>query len=324
MPDKDSNSKYITDGRLIIMLFAAVIFLLGVNMWFFTRYMSIKNTPINKEFMGRYPLIDSARQFNRSDDLVVNIQPLREEFDAIGKNKKVSMYFEVLNTGANIAINKDEEFFPASLLKVPLAMAVAKKIERGEWSWSTQLEMTELDKNNYFGDLWQQPVGTKITIEELVRLSIANSDNTAYFMLLNNIDSDEIVKVQKYLGIADFVSANLEISAKKYAPILHALFSATYLNINNSEKILELMSESKFDNYLASGVPLSVRFSHKIGVDDNKKTYSDAGIVYLANRPYVLIVMIKDESPSEAEKIMSDISQKTYEYMAKYPLNIYE
>jgi len=44
-----------------------------------------------------------------------------------------SVYFEYLPTGANISINKDAEFFPASLLKVPVAMAIAKKIDKREW-----------------------------------------------------------------------------------------------------------------------------------------------------------------------------------------------
>lgn len=324
MQDKNRNSSFITDGRLIAMLFMTVIFLLGANLWFFFRYMSLKNSPINTEFVDNYPLIDSARQFYKSDDLIVNIQPLRDELSMIGKDQDVSIYFEVLNTGANIAVNKDVEFFPASLLKVPLILAVVKKIEQGDLKWSDELVLTEADKNKEFGELWKQPVGTRFTVDELVRQSIVNSDNTAYFILLNNIDPNEIVKVQKYLGISDFISANLEISAKKYAPILRALFSAAYLNVENSERILKWMSESEFNSYLLTGMPVATRFSHKIGVDDDKQTYNDAGIVYLANRPYILIVMIKNKGNSEAERIMKDISQKAYAYMSKYPQYLYD
>ncbi len=247
---------------------------------------------------------------------------MRDELNILEKSPNASIYFEVLNTGANISVNKDAEFFPASLLKTPLVMAVVKKIEQGNWKWNTELELAEADKNKDFGVLWQQPTGTRFTIEELVKQTLINSDNTAYFILLNNLDPNEIVKVQNYLGLYDFISNDLEISAKKYAPILRSLFSATYVSVENSEKILEWMSESKFNNYLAGGMPTTTKFAHKIGEEDKKKLYIDAGIVYLANRPYILIVMVKDFDANKAGSLMRFISQKVYSYMVNYPKNI--
>jgi len=267
-------------------------------------------------------LIDPSRQFYEADDLVINLQPLRDEFSMLEKNPDVSVYFEALNTGANISINKDAEFFPASLLKTPLILAVAKKIERGEWKWNTEIKLTEADKNQDFGPLWTRPSGTLFTIEELAKQMLINSDNTAYFVLLNNLDPNELVKVQNYLGLYDFVSDDLRISAKKYAPILRSLFSATYLSVENSEKILNWMSESNFNDYLAGGLPPATKFSHKIGVEDEKRSYLDAGIVYLPNRPYILIAMVKNYDANQADAIMRDVSQRVYNYMLNYPRNI--
>lgn len=311
---KNFISDYINNKRSIIVLLVIIFILLIIITGLFLNPTKVVE---NKNF-----LIDPSRQFYQADDLIINVQPLRDEFNILEKNPNISVYFEVLNTGANISVNKDAEFFPASLLKVPLIMAVTKKIERGEWTWSTELKLTEEDKNKDFGVLWQEPSGTLFTIEELVRQDLVNSDNTAYFMLLNNIDPNEIVKVQEYLGLYDFISNDLEISAKKYAPILRSLFSATYLTVENSEKILEWMSESNFNDYLAGGMPPDTKFSHKIGVEDERKSYIDAGIVYLANRPYILIVSVKNLNPNEANNLMHDISKKVYNYMVNYPKNI--
>lgn len=312
-------SYYSNNKRLSIILLA-VIFVLTV--------IILVRVVTNKSFsngivINLSSLTDPLRQFYKADDLVINVQPLRDRLRQMDGNTNISVYFEVLNTGANISVNKDAEFFPASLLKVPLIMAVTKKIERGEWGWSTKLELTEADKNKDFGVLWQQPVGTRFPIEELVKNVLTTSDNTAYFMLLNNLDQDEILKVQNHLGLIDFPSESLEISAKQYAPILRSLFSATYLSIENSEKLLEWMSESKFNDYLASGMPSSTKFSHKIGVEEGKKVFLDAGIVYLAKRPYILIVMIKNLASNKADSLMHDISLNVYNYMVNYPKNIY-
>lgn len=324
MQEEKHNPIFINDRRLIIILTVVVLFLLGVNGWFFFKYMALKNSPANSALINEYPLIDPVRKFHKQDDLIVNIQPLRDEFSLMEKDTNISIYFEVLNTGANISINKDAEFFPASLLKVPMVIAAVKKIERKEWSWDTELELTEQDKSKDFGELWKQSVGTRFTVEELIKQVLINSDNTAYFILLRNLGPEEFLKIEKHLGLLDFFSKNKEISAKRYAPILRSLFSASYLTAENSEKILEWMSMSSFKNYLASGLPPTVKFSHKIGVSDEKKVFLDTGIVYLKNRPYIIIVMIKNHSASEAEKIMKDIGQEAYEYMANYPQHLYD
>ena len=76
-----------------------------------------------------YSFVDPSRRLVEQKNLIVNLQPLRELLNQrYESNPKISIYFEYLPTGANIAINKDAEFYPASLLKVPVAVAGAKKI----------------------------------------------------------------------------------------------------------------------------------------------------------------------------------------------------
>lgn len=314
MQNKKYSSREEKTGRgIIVGLFLALLVLEGAR-FFIDR--SKYYIPSHDVIVQKYPLIDPARQFYAPSDLIINLQPLRDELSEIGKDQNVSIYFESLNTGANIAVNKDAEYFPASLLKVPLAIAAVKKIELGEWKWSDEFAIMESDKNKDFGVLWQKPIGTRITIEELIRQSLTNSDNTAHFMLMRNIKEEELLKVQEHLGLQEFFSKDGRISAKKYAPILRSLYSASYLSVEDSQKMLGWMSESIFNSYLAFGIPSSVKFAHKIGIEDKKGVHSDAGIVYLNSRPYLLIVMIKGQDLSKVQDIMHDISKKVYNYMA--------
>lgn len=83
-------------------------------------------------------------------NIITTLQPIRLKFrDIIEKNgpNSISLYFEYLNTGANISINPDLRILPASLIKVPLAMAVMKKVERGEWFLSNELVMMKDDRD---------------------------------------------------------------------------------------------------------------------------------------------------------------------------------
>lgn len=73
------------------------------------------------------------RHFMEEKNIITTLQPIREKYrEIVEKNgsDSISLYFEYLNTGANISINPDLRILPASLIKVPLAMAVMKKIER--------------------------------------------------------------------------------------------------------------------------------------------------------------------------------------------------
>lgn len=310
-PEKKSEKK--NQRYVFAVFFLAVLGVTNAGTYFLSARSGEGADP------SRFPFLDPARAFFDKKDLIVNIQPLRDELTAIGdKDPSVSIYFEFLNTGANIAVNKDAEFFPASLLKLPLAMSAVKKIERGEWKWGNELVLMGPDKDSRFGDLYKQPIGTRFTIESLIREMLLNSDNTAYLMVLRNLEPDEFKKTQEHLGLQDFFSQDGKISAKKYTVILRALYAASYLTPEDSTKLITTMTGTKFKEYLGGSIPDTVLFSHKIGVSVEEGVHLDAGIVYLPKRPYLLSVMVKTYDKMLAEKKMHEISKKVYNYVENY------
>ena len=235
-----------------------------------------------------------------------------------GTDSNVSIYFEYLPTGANIALQKDAEFYPASLLKVPVAMAVARKIERGDWKWTNELVLMSTDKNDEFGTLYKKPTNSTYTIEELVRRSLADSDNTAHFMLVRNLDIEEMKDVYDHMGLEGFLETEGTLSAKKYSIMFRALYSSSFLTEKNSQKLLLSLSQSPFNAYIQSALPEDIVFAHKIGIDTAKKVYLDSGIVYAKSRPYILTIMTKNKDEEIAQKIMADVSEKVYNYVTNY------
>jgi beta-lactamase class A len=252
-------------------------------------------------------------------DLIVNIQPLRDVFQKMGdENPNLSIYFEFLNTGANIAVNKDMAIWPASLMKIPIAMAVMKKIEEGSWQMDSELVLYEEDKDDRFGDLYQKPAGSRFTVEELLLQLLDRSDNTARTILMRNLEKGEIEAVLNHLGIEDIFDKENKVTGKKYSIFWRALYTASYLSQEHSQQLIEIMTKSETNEYLSLGIPKNVLFSHKIGVIYENNIYADSGIVYVAERPYVITVMIQDQNQEEAEKIMQEISQKAYNYVENY------
>ncbi|HET8669814.1 MAG TPA: serine hydrolase [Candidatus Saccharimonadales bacterium] len=268
-----------------------------------------------------YPYIDLARNFIPQEHFIVNIQPLREELQKLVREEgadTISIYFEFLNTGANIQINNDARFYPASLVKLPTAMVAMKKIERGEWKRNNMLVLFEEDKDNRYGQLHEKPVGTKFTIEELLQALLIESDNTAHRMLMRNLGERELGELKDDIGLDDLFNERQEISAKEYSRIFRSLYNSSFLSREGSQQILEWLTQTRFNKTLSSGVPQGTPFAHKIGEDDVEKNYLDSGIVYLPNRPYLITVMVKGQDQEKAELIMKQASKAAYDYVKNY------
>lgn len=274
---------------------------------------------MQEQFRQQYPLLNPDRELYDQKDLIVNIQPLRDQLTEIGKDLGVSIYFELLNTGANIAINKDVQIWPASLMKIPIALAVMRKVEAGEWNMDKDFVLMEGDKNQIFGNLYKSPTGTHFTLKKLLDEMLINSDNTARNIFVRSISPGDLDDVLEHLGVEFDYRNDGQITAKRYSIFWRALFSSTYLNPESSHVLIKIMSQSSANNFLAKGVPSETIFSHKIGVLYAEKIYADSGIIYVTNRPYILTVMIDGHSQDEAEKIMKDISEKTFKYVSQYP-----
>lgn len=316
---KDLNQSMIFKNKPAIILGILAVFLAITNLWTFFVYAPKKADIPPKNISNNYNFLDPARKLVDKKDLMINVQPLRDYLNnKYEADPGISVYFEYLSTGANIAINKDADFFPASLLKVPVAIAAAKKIEKGDWKWDNKLVLMATDKDEKFGDLYKQPTGSIFTIDELVRRSLSDSDNTANLILLRNLELSEINDVYAHMGLEGFLETDGSISAKKYSVILRTLYISSYLSDENSQKLLSYLAAKTFMEYLGSALPENIIFSHKIGIDTEKKIYLDSGIVYMPNRPYILVVMTKSKTEQQAKDIMKDISDKVFNYVKNY------
>lgn len=316
--NEEELERQVYSKRTTYILYACIALLLIANIITVIFYIQEKKYGLQGT-MNLTKFLSPMRLFVADKDVVVNFNPLRTYLnDTYEVDPDISVYFEFLNTGANISISKDAEFFPASLLKVPVAMAAIKKIEKGTWKWENELVLMAGDKDDHFGDLYKQPIGTRFTIEYLIKKILEDSDNTAYYMVLRNLEKDEVQAVWNHLGLQDFFSKDGKISAKRYAVVIRSLYHAAFLSKEDSSKVLEWLTKTPFTEYLEQGLPKGVEFSHKIGVSTDESVYMDAGIVYLPNRPYLLIVMTHGKNKKEAEKVMKDISLKTYEYIIGY------
>lgn len=290
-----------------------------------TGYFLITNNKNKQTQASKYPLVDPMRSLIEQKHFFSTIEPLRQELikiadDAQKEGIRVGLYYEYLNTGSNVSINQDERFWPASLSKMPTAIATMKKVQNNEWKLTNELVLFEEDKDERFGELYKKPTGTRFTIEELLKNILINSDNTAHKILVRNLSNDEYTNIFEALGMEELFDKNYNITAKEYSRIFKSLYSASFLDREHSQILLEWLSESNFGEYLESGLPEEIKFSHKIGIEDKEEVFLDSGIVYIPNRPYLITVMIdvkKNGNEEKAKEVMTKVSKAAYEFATK-------
>ncbi len=242
----------------------------------------------------------------------------------------LSVYFRNLNNGPWFGVNENEDFAPASLLKVPLMMAYFKESEAN----SDLLSEKIVYETSSYGTLEQNvkpasqiEIGKTYSVEELIERMIKFSDNEAMRLLMEHFPREKLYQIYSDMGITNPYSGSVEdvISVRDYSSFFRLLYNAAYLNRENSEKALLLLSQVDYKDALVAGVPGNVAVAHKFGErnlegDEFPVQRHDCGIVYYKKYPYLLCVMTKGKSADQLTDVISRVSRIVYEEVSQaYP-----
>ena len=269
-----------------------------------------------------YPLLSKRIFTQNPNDVIVNFVQLRKAVKeyVLAQNGNVGIYFEYLPSGISIGVNDREEVKLASLSKVPLVMSILRKVEKREIRLEDIVTIKKENLDQKFGELWKKGEGTNMSIEELIKETLVNSDNTAYHTLLSLLTPNEVIDVYDNLEIeVNSIETEPVVSPKSYSSIFRSLYLSSYLSENNSQYILDILTKNAYNDKIPAGIPdKKIKISQKIGVfsraNSEDKLFSDCGIVYLPGRPYILCVFVQ-ESDEEAKKHISYLSYMIYSYL---------
>jgi len=254
------------------------------------------------------------------NDLLINFTNLRTQLQTYTKPLKdrIGLYFEYLPSGTSIGINEKESFIFASLLKTPMIMAIYQQIDLGKLKPDQLLTVEEIDLDPRYGTLWKKGAGTTYTVQELINLTLIESDNTASNVLFNQLPAGGVDAIFDQLDIPKDLEKNAPVvTPKNYSSILRSLYLSSILTKNHSNEILKILSKAPL-NYSTHQIPLSLPIAHKIGVyqlnDSNFTIFSDCGIFYPPKRPYILCVMTQTNE-DRANTIFPALSDMVYSYV---------
>ena len=169
-----------------------------------------------------------------------------------------AVYVWDYSDGNYVDINADEIFSAASIIKLPVLVALFRNIENGQTSIYDEMVLNDYFRAEGSGGLQYKAENSKYSIDTLARIMITNSDNSATNMLMAKIGGMPAVNRQiKDWGLAsthvnnwlpDMEGSNY-LTARDVARILYNIENPKFLNSSSREKILELYNLAVQEKY---------------------------------------------------------------------------
>lgn len=256
--------------------------------------------------------IDAKKQ-NFRDGLGQFVQQVKEE----RKLSEVAVYFRDLNNGPAFGVDEQGEFFPASLLKVPVMMAYYRWAETESGLLGREIFFEaprDFGVSITITPREELDPGKSYTVEELINRMIKFSDNQATYLLVQNLPQEKVIRLFRTIGVESDVimDGNAKITVKEYASFFRILFNSSYLSRESSEKALALLSSTDYNDALPAGVPRGVVVSHKFGEAGTmnvERQLHDCGIVYFPGHPYLACIMTRGQDPELLKQSIAGISR---------------
>lgn len=218
-----------------------------------------------------------------------------------------------------IEVDSDESFEAASLVKLPILIELARRIELGELRRDQKMVFEERFRVGGSGVLQQRPAGEVCSLEQLATWMIAESDNVATDMLLEKLGMADIQQQIRKLGlqattvertIFDFAAIDAgkdnRISARDAAWILHEMCCK---RLPGSDWMLQILEKTRRRDLLLGGLPPGLRVAHKTG---QLEGFLHEAAVVLDRRPLLMVVLTAQSGEDEARLFMQSLARQVY------------
>jgi beta-lactamase class A len=225
-----------------------------------------------------------------------------------------------LQTGASASVEAERAFPAASLFKVPMLVEVLAEEDAGQLDPERRLEIRPEDWTDGSGVL-QARIGDRLTVRELTRLMVQESDNIAALVLLDAVGVARINATALRLGLPSTRLVDHRggdagehmTSAADIARLLVGVAGGQVINQHVSEQVLALLELKQTVTWLTDSLPFWVKVAHKWG--DLPQSRNDAGVVFTPRGSYVVVVLTEGGQPEESASLIARASRLGYDYL---------
>lgn len=250
-----------------------------------------------------------------------------------GFNGQVGVYVRHLPSGREAAVNADTVFPTASMIKVPLLVALHDRFERGELHPDSQRifeDSLRYAASDLSGKL--RP-GQPITVNELAYLMIGLSDNTASLWIQRMVGTGTAVNAWLVANGFDSTRVNSrtpgreaarsrfgwgQTTPREMSELLVRIRQGRAVNPRASERMYRLLTDPIWEDVALSQIPPTVQVAFKYGAVDQSR--SETLLVNAPGGDYVLTVITKNQQDrswtptNEGWTLIRAVSRAAYEH----------
>lgn len=255
---------------------------------------------------------------------------------AHGFGGTAGIYVRHLPTGASVAINADTVFPTASLVKIPILLALYDQVERGMLDLDARLPYPDTLNYRYVEAtdvVGYMTPGDTLPLSELAFLMLSVSDNVASLWIQALVGGG--AAVNEWLAAHGFEHTRVnsrtpgreearsvfgwgQTTPREIAGSLVMIREGRAVSPRASEAMYRMLTRAYWDDVALSQIPPTVQAASKQGFVDRSRSE-----VLLVNAPggdYVLAVITKNqvdesyEHDNEGHRLIRAVSRAVYEH----------
>jgi beta-lactamase class A len=252
---------------------------------------------------------------------------------------RVGVAAVVLETGEALYLNPRYHYPMQSVYKLPIGMAMMKQVDAGKIKLEQKVRVTKSDfvragQHSPIRD--KNPNGAELTVSELLRFAISESDGTASDVLMKLAGGPQAVQTYlTELKITNMIVLNTEkeigqdwqtqyrnwASPEAAVALLRALHERRGISESSQTLLLKFMTESTPGAKRLKGLlPDEAVVAHKTGTSGMEKgitaATNDIGIITLPNKRHLAVaVFVADSAETEAtrEEVIAKIARALWD-----------
>ena len=233
-----------------------------------------------------------------------------------------------LTNDDTFAVNENMVFPQGSAIKITVLMEVYRQAAKGMLTLTDTHPVTAQYQVGGSGVLQTLGDGTsRLSVRDLCVLMITLSDNTATNMLIDLVGMNNINSTLSGLGLKEtrVQRRMIDIPASKRgeenlstpaeaARIMTILYKGEFVDRKTSDAILDILKIPKRGTINAE-VPETIKVAFKPGGISGVST--EWAIVYLPQRPYIVVAMENYSVGDEASDMMRKASRLMFDYFSR-------
>jgi beta-lactamase class A len=239
---------------------------------------------------------------------------------------KPGMFFMDLETGNYAEVNGDKVYPTASIIKLPILIALFQEVDAGNIRLNETLTMTRDVIVGGSGEIQDLPPGTKFSLLDTATKMIVISDNTATNMIIKRMGGIQVLNARfRSWGLQKTAMRNMlpdlkgtnTTTARELVRLLAMLDKQQLLSSRSQAQVLDILQRVHNRTLLPVGLGRGATIAHKTG--DIGFLLGDAGIIQMpTGKRYLAAVLVESayDDPS-ARDFIQDASRIVYTYLSQ-------